>query len=211
MRAFDPVALVIIDTSALQSLRRSPSEIALMNSETLAFVALFQLSHLNLVPLFTPEFLTRRPACSVCTGYSFEVCGATANDVECRRFFPHRAAMTIGVRLSILITSCALVVFVRRGSAQETKPAPKTQKPPRRQRRHAHEETACSAAAVPGASAAADRRAASRASTPPGENVTESVSFVTNQRERYELGDIVLSSSAIRKRTSRSAAPRTPT
>src|SRR5690348_10178134 len=90
-------------------------------------------------------------------------------------------------RLPVLITTLVLVwspVF-----AQGTAPAPKTQKPP--------------AKAAPAKKAAAPAPAAPAAPPPPsdvryktkyttGADTNESVTFITGQRERYELGDIVL-------------------
>ncbi|MBY0497458.1 MAG: hypothetical protein K2Y23_24915 [Cyanobacteria bacterium] len=113
--------------------------------------------------------------------------------------------MNTRFRLPILLTTLALVcspVF-----AQGTKPAPKTQKPPAK----AAPATKKPAAAAPAAPAPppppADVRYKTRYTT--GAETTESVTFITSERERYELGDIVLIKQRDQKRNvqiSRSAS-----
>ncbi|MEP6782336.1 MAG: hypothetical protein ABI983_01630 [Acidobacteriota bacterium] len=87
--------------------------------------------------------------------------------------------MSAGVRLSVFVALFALAGPAA-GFAQGTKPAPKTAKPPAK------------AAAPPVAKPAppTDVRYKSKYTT--GDQVTESAAFFTGQRERYELGDIVL-------------------
>lgn len=97
--------------------------------------------------------------------------------------------MNIGVRLSILITGCALVC-ASVAAAQETKPAPKTQKPPAKAAPATKKPAAPVAAAPAPPPPPTDVRFKSKYTA--GESVTESASFITSQRERYELGDIVL-------------------
>jgi len=97
--------------------------------------------------------------------------------------------MTIGVRLSVVITSFALA-FSSVAAAQGTNPAPKTQKPPAKAAPATKKPAAPVAAAPAPPPPPTDVRFKSKYTA--GENITESASFVTNQRERYELGDIVL-------------------
>jgi hypothetical protein len=105
--------------------------------------------------------------------------------------------MNIGVRLSILITSCALALSPA-AFAQGTKPAPKTQKPP------AKSAPATKKPVTPAVVAAAppppptDLRFKTKYTA--GDEVTDSSSFVAGQRERYELGDIVLITQRDQKR-----------
>ena len=96
--------------------------------------------------------------------------------------------MNIRFRLPILITSLALVcspVF-----AQGTKPAPKTAKPPAKAAPAAKKPAAPAPAAPAPPPAPSDVRYKTKYTT--GTEATESVTFITDQRERYELGDIVL-------------------
>lgn len=95
--------------------------------------------------------------------------------------------MNTRFRLPILLVALALVCSP--AFAQGTKPAPKTQKPP------AKAAPAAKKAAPPAPPPAApppptDVRYKTRHTT--GADVNESVTFITDQRERYELGDIVL-------------------
>jgi hypothetical protein len=95
--------------------------------------------------------------------------------------------MTIRFRLPILITTLALVcspVF-----AQGTAPAPKTQKPPAKAA-PATKKPATPAPAAPAPAPPSDVRYKTKYTT--GAETNESVTFITGQRERYELGDIVL-------------------
>jgi hypothetical protein len=88
-------------------------------------------------------------------------------------------------RLPILIATLALVcspVF-----AQGTKPAPKTAKPPAKAAPAAKKPAAPAPAPTPPPS---DVRYKTRHTS--GEEVTESVTFISDRRDRYELGDIVL-------------------
>lgn len=93
-------------------------------------------------------------------------------------------------RLVVLLSSLALAV-PSPVAAQGTKPAPKTAKPP--------------AKAAPATKKPATPEPAAAPAPPPpptdvhyktkyttGDQVTESTTFITNQRERYELGDIIL-------------------
>lgn len=106
--------------------------------------------------------------------------------------------MTTGVRLSILIASCALV-FSSVAAAQGANPAPKTQKPPAKAAPATKKPAAPVAAAPAPPPPPTDVRFKSKYTA--GENITESASFVTNQRERYELGDIVLIKQRDQKRS----------
>ena len=89
-------------------------------------------------------------------------------------------------RLPVLIATLALVcspVF-----AQGTKPAPKTAKPPAKSAPATKKPPALAPAPLP--PPPSDVRYKTRHTT--GEEATESVTFISDQRERYELGDIVL-------------------
>jgi len=95
--------------------------------------------------------------------------------------------MNAGFRLPALIVAVALVCSPA-AFAQGTKPAPKTAKPP------AKAAPAQKKAVTPAIPAPppppTDVRYKTRYTT--GAETTESVTFITDQRERYELGDIVL-------------------
>lgn len=90
-------------------------------------------------------------------------------------------------RLPILIATLALVCSP--AFAQGTKPAPKTAKPPAKAAPATKKPPAPAAVPAP-PPAPTDVRYKTRHTT--GEEVTESVTFITDQRERYELTDIVL-------------------
>ena len=95
--------------------------------------------------------------------------------------------MTSGFRLSILITSCTLA-FSSLAFAQ-AKPAPKTQKPPVKAAPATKKPDTPAVVAAP-PPPPTDIRFKSKYTA--ADQVTESASFVAGQRERYELGDIVL-------------------
>ena len=96
--------------------------------------------------------------------------------------------MNTGIRLAVLISFFTLAASPH--VLAQTKPVPKTAKPP--------------AKAAPPAKKAAPAPVAAAAPPPPptdiryktkyttGDQVTESATFITSQRERYELGDIIL-------------------
>src|SRR5215212_838518 len=94
--------------------------------------------------------------------------------------------MNVRLRFPILIATLALICSP--AFAQGTKPAPKTQKPP------AKAAPATKKPAVPApvvvAAPPSDVRFKTKYTT--GMEANESVSFFTDHRERYELGDIVL-------------------
>ena len=95
--------------------------------------------------------------------------------------------MNTRFRLPILIATIAFVcspVF-----AQGTKPAPKTQKPPAKSAPAAKKPAPAPAVPAP-PPPPTDVRYKTKYTT--GTEATESVTFITDQRERYELGDIVL-------------------
>ena len=95
--------------------------------------------------------------------------------------------MNIGLRLPVLLVTLALF-STSAALAQGTKPAPKTAKPP------AKAAPAQKKAVTPAIPAPppppTDVRYKTKYTT--GAEATESVTFITDQRERYELGDIVL-------------------
>src|SRR4051812_19079308 len=95
--------------------------------------------------------------------------------------------MSGGVRLSIVVALFAIAAPAA-GFAQGTKPAPKTAKPP------AKAPTAPKPAATPAAKPAppppTDVRYTTKYTT--GDQVTDSATFITDHRERYELGDVIL-------------------
>ncbi len=93
--------------------------------------------------------------------------------------------MKIRLRLPVLIATLALVgspVF-----AQGTRPAPKTAKPPAKSAPAAKKP-----APAPAPAPAPPRDVRYKTKHTTGDEATESVTFITDQRERYELGDIVL-------------------
>jgi hypothetical protein len=92
--------------------------------------------------------------------------------------------MTIGLRLPVLIVALALC-STSAALAQGTKPAPKTAKPPVKAAPATKKPEPPPPPAPP-----SDVRYRAKYTT--GEAASESVSFFTDQRERYELGDVVL-------------------
>jgi hypothetical protein len=98
--------------------------------------------------------------------------------------------MDARLRLPVLIATFALL-FSAAAFAQGTKPAPKTAKPPAKAAPATKKPPAAPAAAVPAPPPPpTDVRYKTKYTT--GSETTESVTFISNQRERYELGDIVL-------------------
>jgi hypothetical protein len=98
--------------------------------------------------------------------------------------------MAARLRLPALIATLALA-FSLPALAQGTKPAPKTAKPPAKAAPTTKKPPAAPAAAVPAPPPPpTDVRYKTKYTT--GAEATESVTFITNQRERYELGDIIL-------------------
>ncbi len=100
--------------------------------------------------------------------------------------------MNMRLRLTVLVAAFALASTSV--AAQGTKPAPKTSKPATKTSPAAKKPAAVPAAVEPAPPPKpippSDLRFKSRYTT--GEAVTESVSFMKDQRERYELGDIIL-------------------
>ncbi|HEX6163495.1 MAG TPA: hypothetical protein VFZ31_09025 [Vicinamibacterales bacterium] len=95
--------------------------------------------------------------------------------------------MNTRLRLPILIAALSLICAP--AFAQGAKPAPKTQKPPAKTAPATKKSAPAPAVPAP-PPPPTDVRYKTRYTT--GAEATESVSFVTDQRERYELGDIVL-------------------
>jgi len=96
--------------------------------------------------------------------------------------------MTSGFRIAVLIAAFALP-----GSTQataQTAPPPKTAKPPAKAAPPAKKAPAPAPVAAAPPPPPTDVRYKTKYTT--GDQVTESATFITNQRERYELGDIVL-------------------
>jgi hypothetical protein len=75
-------------------------------------------------------------------------------------------------------------------AAQGTKPAPKTAKPPAKTAPATKKPPAAPPAAAPAPPPPSDVRYTAKYTA--GDQVTESTSFFTDKRERYELGDIIL-------------------
>jgi len=92
-------------------------------------------------------------------------------------------------RLPVLVAAFVLVCSPF-AAAQGTKPAPKTTKPPAKTAPATKKPPAAPAAAAPAPAPPSDVRYTAKYTA--GEQVTESTSFFTDQRERYELGDIIL-------------------
>ncbi len=114
--------------------------------------------------------------------------------------------MRTGLRIPTLVATFALVASSL-AVAQGTKPAPKTTKPPAKAAPPAKKAPAAVAPAPPPKPVPSDVRFASRYTT--GDRVTDSLSFIKEQRERYELGDIILIKQRDQKRSiqiSRAAA-----
>jgi hypothetical protein len=95
--------------------------------------------------------------------------------------------MNIRFRLPILIAALTLVCSP--ALAQGTKPAPKTQKPPAKSAPATKKPSPAAAMPAP-PPPPTDVRYKTKYTT--GAETTESVTFITDQRERYELGDIIL-------------------
>src|SRR6186997_270539 len=93
------------------------------------------------------------------------------------------------LRLPVLVAAFVLVCSPF-ATAQGTKPAPKTAKPPAKTAPATKKPPAAPAAAAPAPAPPSDVRYTAKYTA--GEQVTESTSFFTDQRERYELGDIIL-------------------
>ena len=94
-------------------------------------------------------------------------------------------------RLPVLIAAFVLVCSPF-AAAQGTKPAPKTAKPPAKTAPATKKPPAAPAAAAPAPAPAPPSDVRYTAKYTAGEQVTESTSFFTDKRERYELGDIIL-------------------
>ncbi|HUQ89222.1 MAG TPA: hypothetical protein VM096_16805 [Vicinamibacterales bacterium] len=98
--------------------------------------------------------------------------------------------MNMRLRLPVLVATIALACSSF-AAAQGTKPAPKTAKPPAKTAPATKKPPAAPvAAAAPAPAPPSDVRY--KAKYTAVEQVTESTSFFTDNRERYELGDIVL-------------------
>jgi len=99
--------------------------------------------------------------------------------------------MSAGVRLSILVALFAIAVPPA-GFAQGTKPAPKTAKPPAKAPATQKPATpkAAPTPAPPPPPPPTDVRYTTKYTT--GDQVTDSATFITDRRERYELGDVIL-------------------
>src|SRR5688572_5452778 len=82
------------------------------------------------------------------------------------------------------------ILFLGAASGQGSKPAPKTSKPPAKAAPATKKPPAAPAAAAPAPAPPSDVRY--KAKYTAGEQITESASFFTDNRERYELGDIIL-------------------
>ena len=95
--------------------------------------------------------------------------------------------MNTGLRLPVLLVTLALF-STSAALAQGTKPAPKTAKPPAKTVPPQKKAVAPAIPAPP--PPPTDLRYKTKYTT--GAEATESVTFITDQRERYELGDIVL-------------------
>src|SRR6478735_6056002 len=109
----------------------------------------------------------------------------------CRVRPPRRWVMSAGVRLSILVAVFAIAV-PSAGFAQGTKPAPKTAKPPAKAPATQKPATpkAAPAPTPPPPPPPTDVRYTTKYTT--GDQVTDSTTFITAHRERYELGDVIL-------------------
>jgi hypothetical protein len=102
--------------------------------------------------------------------------------------------MNIGLRLPVLIVALALC-STSAALAQGTKPAPKTAKPPAKAAAPATKKPEPPPAPAP----PSDVRFKTKYTA--GEQVSESTSFFTDQRERYELGEIILIKQRDQKRS----------
>ena len=114
--------------------------------------------------------------------------------------------MNIGLRLPVLIATIALF-SASAALGQGTKPAPKTAKPPAKAAPATKKPPVAPAAAAPAPAPPSDVRFKTKYTA--GEQVSESTSFFTDQRERYELGEIILIKQRDQKRSlqiSRSAS-----
>ncbi len=98
--------------------------------------------------------------------------------------------MITGFRLPVLIAVFALACSSL-AAAQGTKPAPKTAKPPAKTT-PATKKPPAAPAAAPAPAPAPPSDVRYKAKYTAGEQITESASFFTDHRERYELGDIIL-------------------
>ena len=101
-------------------------------------------------------------------------------------------------RLPVLVAALVLICSPF-AAAQGTKPAPKTAKPPAKTAPATKKPPAAPAAAAPAPAPPSDVRFKTKYTA--GEQVSESTSFFTDQRERYELGEIILIKQRDQKRS----------
>src|SRR5262245_31949070 len=106
--------------------------------------------------------------------------------------------MRTSFRLAILGATFALACSSL-AAAQGTKPTPKTAKPPAKAAPATKKPTVAPAVVVTAPPPPSDVRFKTKYTT--GENITESTSYFKDQRERYELGDIILIKQRDQKRS----------
>jgi hypothetical protein len=99
--------------------------------------------------------------------------------------------MIASLRLRVLIAVFALACSSL-AAAQGTKPTPKTAKPPAKAAPATKKPPAAPAAVAPVPAPAPPSDVRYKATYTAGEQITESASYFTDHRERYELGDIIL-------------------
>jgi hypothetical protein len=126
--------------------------------------------------------------CSVCARLSFDLVRTDAAPVWRVRVWIKGMSMTIGVRRFVVVIASGAWLCASLAAAQGTKPAPKTAKPPAKTAPAAKKPVA--PAPAPVAPPPTDVRYKTKYTT--GDQVTESTTFIADQRERYELGDIIL-------------------
>src|SRR5689334_14404090 len=93
-------------------------------------------------------------------------------------------------RFRLAVLTAAIVIAVSPAAFAQTAPPPKTAKPPAKAAPPPKKAPAPAPAAVAPPPPPTDVRYKTKYTT--GDAVTESATFITNLRERYELGDIVL-------------------